>query len=386
MRPKSKDNSIKIFALASFLHDMGSDIVFSVWPVFVTQVLGANMSILGLIDWVGDALVSISQAVSGYLSDRWGKRKIFVWVGYLFGGVARIGYALSPSWQWLIPFRMLDRSGKIRGSPRDAIVSDLSTNADRGRNFGLLRAMDNLGAVFGILISLFFLKYLGYTKLFLFAAIPSFIAVVMLILFTKEAGQEKRIFKGLSFASFDRNLKTYMFLSALFSLGSFSYSFLIVASQRSGIHIESVIGLYLLFTLVASIFSYPFGKLSDSIGRKKILYLSFLCWGLTTLLFIIWNTYLGLILAFILYGLHRAALEPVQKTMVAEFSEKTVVASTLGAFQMVIGLCALPASILAGILWDTISPQAPFYLSLFLTAIAGILLTRVRETKKSSSP
>ena len=177
-----------------------------------------------------------------------------------------------------------------------------------------------------------------------------------------------------------------MFLSALFSLGSFSYSFLIVASQRSGIHIESVIGLYLLFTLVASIFSYPFGKLSDSIGRKKILYLSFLCWGLTTLLFIIWNTYLGLILAFILYGLHRAALEPVQKTMVAEFSEKTVVASTLGAFQMVIGLCALPASILAGILWDTISPQAPFYLSLFLTAIAGILLTRVRETKKSSSP
>ena len=195
MRPKSKDNSIKIFALASFLHDMGSDIVFSVWPVFVTQVLGANMSILGLIDGVGDALVSISQAVSGYLSDRWGKRKIFVWVGYLFGGVARIGYALSPSWQWLIPFRMLDRSGKIRGSPRDAIVSDLSTNADRGRNFGLLRAMDNLGAVFGILISLFFLKYLGYTKLFLFAAIPSFIAVVMLILFTKEAGQEKRIFK-----------------------------------------------------------------------------------------------------------------------------------------------------------------------------------------------
>lgn len=382
MKPKSTNNPIKIFALASFLHDMGSDIVFSVWPVFVTQVLGANMSILGLIDGVGDALVSISQAVSGYLSDKLGKRKIFVWLGYLFGGIARIGYALSPSWQWLIPFRILDRSGKIRGSPRDAIVSDLSTNANRGRNFGLLRAMDNLGAVFGILISLFFLRYLGYTKLFLFAAIPSLIAVVMLILFTKEAGQEKRIFKGLSFASFDRNLKIYTFLSALFSLGSFSYSFLIVASQRSGIHIESVIGLYLLFTLVASIFSYPFGKLSDSIGRKKILSLSFVCWGLTALIFIIWNTSLGLIFAFILYGLHRAALEPVQKTMVAEFSNKTAVATTLGAFQMVIGLCALPASFLAGILWDVVSPQAPFYLSLFLTVLATILLSRVRETKK----
>src|SRR3989344_605705 len=121
MKEKGNNRVIGVLSLASFLHDVGSDMVFSVWPLFVTQVLGANMAVLGLIDGVGDAVVSLSGAAGGYLSDKLRKRKIFVWTGYLFGGIARIGYALSPSWQWLIPFRLLDRSGKIRSAPRDAI-------------------------------------------------------------------------------------------------------------------------------------------------------------------------------------------------------------------------------------------------------------------------
>lgn len=174
MRDKSSNSKVKIFAIASFLHDMGSDIVFSIWPIYLTQVMGVNMAILGLIDGLGEAIVSISQAVSGYISDRIRKRKLFVWLGYLFGGVARIGYSIAPTWGWLIPFRVLDRSGKIRGSPRDAIISDLSAKENRGRNFGLLRAMDNLGAVVGILIAIVFLGAVGYKSLFLFAALPSF--------------------------------------------------------------------------------------------------------------------------------------------------------------------------------------------------------------------
>src|SRR3989344_5468698 len=162
MNRKTVDKKVKVFALASFLHDLGSDIVFSVWPIYVTQILGANMAIVGLIDGIGEALVSISQAVSGYISDRIRKRKLFVWLGYLFGGVARIGYAFAPVWQWLIPFRVLDRSGKIRGTPRDAIISDISTRQNRGKNFGILRMMDNLGAVAGILISIFFLEKVGF--------------------------------------------------------------------------------------------------------------------------------------------------------------------------------------------------------------------------------
>ena len=142
--------TVGTFSLASFLHDVGADMIFSVWPLFLTTVLGANMSMVCLIDGLGDAVVSFSQAFSGYLSDRLKKRKVFVWMGYLFGAIARVGYTLAPTWGWVIPFRILDRSGKIRGAPRDAIISDLSTRENRGTHFGVLRAMDNAGAVVGM--------------------------------------------------------------------------------------------------------------------------------------------------------------------------------------------------------------------------------------------
>jgi len=135
---KESRKVITIFSLASFLNDFGSDMIYPIWPLFVTSFLGANMAVLGFIDGLGDAIVSISQAVSGYLSDRVKKRKIFIWTGYLFGSMSRIGYALSTMWQYLVPFRILDRSGKIRGAPRDAIVADVSTKENRGKNLGYL--------------------------------------------------------------------------------------------------------------------------------------------------------------------------------------------------------------------------------------------------------
>jgi MFS family permease len=135
---KSK-KTVRIFAAASFLNDMGSDIIYPIWPLFVTEVLKANMAVLGFLDGLGEALVSLSQAASGYISDRIRRRKIFIWTGYLCGSVSRIGYALSGSWPHLIPFRILDRGGKIRSAPRDALIADVTTEANRGRIFGFLR-------------------------------------------------------------------------------------------------------------------------------------------------------------------------------------------------------------------------------------------------------
>src|SRR3989339_1181559 len=155
--PESK-KTVATFSIASFLNDMGSDMIYPIWPIFLTSVLGADMTILGLIDGIGDAIVSISQAVSGYWSDRLKKRKVFVWIGYICGGISRLGYALATTWQFIIPFRILDRAGKMRGAPRDAIISDISTQENRGRNFGILRTFDNLGAVAGILITVFLFK------------------------------------------------------------------------------------------------------------------------------------------------------------------------------------------------------------------------------------
>lgn len=378
MNQQSK-KEIKILGLASFLNDLGSDIIYPVWPLFVRS-LGANMSVLGFLDGLGDALVSISQAVSGYISDKIQKRKIFVWLGYLFGSLSRIGYSISKIWQHLIPFRILDRTGKIRSAPRDAIVADLSTNEDRGKNFGFLRAMDNLGAVFGILLCIFLVNVLGFKKLFLFASIPSLIGAILILVFIKEEKRDSiKIFKGISFKSFSQKFKSFLFLSAIFSLGAFSYSFLLIFAKEFGFKTGFVPVLYLVFTLVASLSSFPFGKLSDKIGRKLVLEISFLFWAIVCFLFLIFKNYWAIILAFFFYGLHKGAIEPSRRAFVSKLVPVEIRASALGGFQMVNGLFALPASFLAGIFWDKISISAPFYFSLTLTLISLILLIKLKS-------
>ncbi len=374
--------TLKIFGWASFLNDFGSDIIFPLWPLFLTSVLGANMEVLGFIDGLGNAVVSVSQAVSGYLADKIGKRKIFIWLGYLFAGLSRIGYALSSTWQYIIPFRILDRAGKMRGAPRDAIIADISTDQDRGGNFGYLRMMDNLGAVCGVIFTIISFKYFGYQKLFLIAAIPSLVGAFLVFCSIKEhSGAGKKIFKGITFKDFHRDLKLYILLSTIFALASFSYSFFLIYARQCGFSIVAIPVLYLTYNVVASLVSLPFGKLADKINRKPVLILSFLFWLLTCVVFICFHNPAAIIIAFLLYGLHLGAIEPVQRALVSELAVSQLRASTLGSFQMVTGLAALPASLIAGILWSRISVIAPFYFSAFLTVLAIVMMLFVKENR-----
>lgn len=188
---KNSKKTLWVLSIASFLNDVGSDMIAPIWPIFVTGVLGANMAVLGLIDGIGETVVSLSQAFSGYLSDKFKKRKLFIWIGYLFAAISRVGYAFSSTWAHIIPFKMLDQSGKIRGAPRDAVIADLSHDSNRGKNFGILETFDNAGAVCGILLSLLLLPLVGYRSLFLIAALPSLIAVILvyIVLTEKKAVQ-----------------------------------------------------------------------------------------------------------------------------------------------------------------------------------------------------
>lgn len=372
--------TIRLFALAAFLNDLGSDIIYPIWPLFVTTVLKANMVALGFLDGLGEALVSLSQAGSGYISDRLRKRKLFIWTGYLFGSLSRLGYSLSAAWPHLIPFRIMDRVGKIRSAPRDAVVADISKDESRGKNFGLLRTMDNLGAVAGVLLCIVLIDLIGYRMLFALAALPSLAAALLIFFsFHDKKIDRTKLFKGLSFKDLDKNFRLFLCLSALFSLGTFSYSFLLLYASEFGFKSTVIPVLYLLYTASASLFSFPLGRLSDKIGRKPLLILSFLLWGIVCLCFITCRSRLVIALAFILFGAHKGALDPVQKTLVSELSPCDLRASCLGGFQMVIGLCALPASFIAGILWEGAGLYYPLYLSLSLTAIATGLLFFVKK-------
>jgi MFS family permease len=383
--PAETKKTIRTFAAASFLNDLGSDIISPVWPMFVTQVLRANMSALGFLDGLGEALVSLSQAASGYVSDRIRKRKIFVWTGYLCGAASRLGYATASVWQHLIPFKILDRMGKMRGAPRDAMVADLSTDQNRGRHFGLLRAMDNLGAVFGITISILLLNIVGLRHIFALAAIPSVIgSAFILIRIKEEKPAERKIFKGMSFRHIDRNLRLYFGLNAVFALGAFTYSFLLVYAKTVGFKVGFVPVLYLIFTAAAALLSLPFGRLSDRIGRKAVLFISFGFWAAVCLGVIAIRGMVLVPVIFVLYGVHKAALEPVQRTMVAELCPPQYRASVIGGFQMVIGLCALPASVVAGWLWDKVGQNTPFVVSIGLTAAAALGLFFVKEKRDAA--
>ena len=376
--------TIGALGFASFFNDLGAGMIHPVWPLFLTGVLGANMSVLGFIDGLGEALVSISQAASGYLSDRLGKRKVFVWLGYAVPILSRTGYALSTTWQQIIPFKILDRAGKIRGAPRDAIIADLSSRMNRGTHFGYRKMMDNLGALGGILICILLFHLTGYRILFLIAALPSVIATILIVLCISESKPERRIHAGLRLSDIEGDFRRFLILSSLFALGSFSYSFLLIFAKELGFGITSIPALYLIFTAAASLTSLPLGRLSDRIGRRPLLMFSFLLWGLVCLLFITTRSHYALILGFILYGCHKGALDTVQTTFASELCPVAFRASSLGSLRMIVGLCALPASFIAGLLWDRINLYAPFYLSLMLTVFSMVLLLFVKDRKSGN--
>lgn len=381
MKRKNITRESWIFGWASLLNDFGAEMIYSIWPLFVTTVLKANMTVLGLIDGLGDAVVSISQGISGYISDRIRKRKVFVWLGYIFGSLSRIGYAFSTAWQHLVPLRILDRAGKIRAAPRDAIIADSTAHNHRGENFGVVRAMDNIGAVIGIVASMALLGILGYRKLFLLASAPSLAGAFLVFKLIKERKPSSRIYPGMKLADLNKNFRLFLLLSCLFSLGSFSYSFLLIFAKNAGIPPAAIPALYLLFVAIASASSIPFGRLADVSGRKPVLILSMALWALLCATLILSPGIGSLVFAFILFGLHKGSLDPVRNVFVAELAPKRFRASVLGGYQMMIGIFALPSSVIAGILWDRSGAMVPFLFSFLLTLIAIGILFFVKEKR-----
>lgn len=390
---------ITTFGSASFLNDMGSDIVFSIWPVFVALIAPPGLAplILGLVDGIGDFVVNISKGFSGFISDKMQKRKVFIWSGYTMGASSRLIYAFTPIWQWLVPAKILDRAGKLRGAPRDAIVADVSSHETRGKNFGILRALDNTGATLGVLITIAFVTFvvpwltlvLGYDLLtslrllFIFATIPTIIGALLVLFriadYRRELG--KPVFR---ISGINRSLAIFIMLSIIFALASFSWSLVtLYAGAFLVIPISPYLGVpvaYLIFTLTAALTSAPLGELGDRIGRRPMILIGFIFFGTMCAIFLFVPNFWTVLFALIFYGVSIGATVPMQSSLVSELSPIEVRASMLGLYQMLIGIALLPASLIAGYLWVLLGPSFTFGLALILTLIAALLLPFVHES------
>ena len=262
--------------------------IYPLVPIFLTSVLAAPVAIVGLIEGFAESIASLLKVISGWLSDKWQKRKPLVVFGYSLSAISKILLGLASSWPFVLVARFIDRFGKgTRTSARDALITESSESTGRGRAFGFHRTFDTLGAVLGPLIALLAIHFLDnkFRLIFLLAFIPAFIGVLLLVFFVKERKKETDSYSStgktppafhFNWHDFNPSFKIFLLISLIFSLGNSSDAFLILRAQNLGLSLTLVVLVYVLFNLTYSLLSTPAGIISDKIGPKKVLLAGFL--------------------------------------------------------------------------------------------------------------
>lgn len=377
----SKNGSKNIFLLgsSSLFNDIGSEAITPLIP-FYTLALGGTGIAVGLISGLREGLASFFNLIGGWLSDRIGKRKSIVFFGYLFSTIMRFLISLANSWQMIVSFVSLERFGKLRDAPRDVIITHSTKR--RGRGFGVQEMMDRAGAIGGTLlvIFLFWKLQLGMETIILIAAIISALSLIPLF-FVKDKKTKvirKNLFRGIK--ELNPKLKYFIFVASVFTLGNFGlYLFLLLRAQQISGSIVIPLVIYAIFNLVYAGFSIPFGKLSDRIGRKKVLLGGYILFFLVSLSFIFINNIFYLGVLFAIYGLVYAITQPNQRAMVSDLSGE-MKGTALGFYSSVVGVVNIFGGLIAGILWD-ISYSTMFIYTSIIAAISIFLITFVRKNK-----
>lgn len=376
--------NVFIFSLVSLLNDIAGETTRRLIPLFLLNILGVKTTIIGFIEGIGEATPHLVEPVSGYFSDKIGRRKIFVVFGQLLRTLM-VFLVFSVSWPQVLLIRFLDRSGKgISDGPRDALVSKSSLDCNRGRSFGLGRAMDNLGATIGVVLVLFLLLLLGSPKVFnrqifqllvLAIVVPSLIFAFLLLIFAISEKKDKKEKSHLT-DHLGKEFYSFLFLSFLFSLGSFSDGFLILKAQETGISLLSIFGLLALLTLTSTLVALPAGSFSDHHERKKVLVFGWFIFALSYFGFGSIDTPAFLVPFFVIYGIYYGMTQGVAKAIVSDLVPQLHQGLAFGLYNMTVGLALFPASLMAGFLWQRFSSTTAFYFGGTLAVLAafGLLL------------
>ena len=371
-----KSKNVFRLGLTSFFTDVSSEMIFPILPLFLVNVLGAPMALVGVIEGIAEGTASIMKTLFGWISDKVRKRKIFVAAGYSFSSVTKPFLALATVWPHVLIVRFLDRFGKgIRTSPRDALIAESVKKKKRGKYFGMHRAMDTSGAIIGVLIAFFILsKYVeNYRLVFWLSFIPAVISVLIIIFFVKEAKQIKKKFH-IKFNGFNRNFKFLIAASTIFSLGSLSYAFFILRAQELGVLVALIPLIYLVYNVVYAFFALPFGRLSDKIGRKNVLMIGYFVFGVMSLSFAFISDSLFAWFLFGIYGLSVAITETIGRTFISDLVQSNKRATALGVYHTFVGLAIFPANFIGGYLWSAFNSSATFIYAAVMAFIALILL------------
>lgn len=391
---KGIKKNVFVLGLVSFFTDISSEMLYPIIPIFLKTVLGAPMSIVGLIEGIAESTASILKVLSGWLSDRSGKRKPYVIYGYSLSTISKPLLAFAATWHFVLLARFLDRFGKgLRSSARDALIADSTEAGFRGKAFGFHQALDTLGAVIGPLLALLFLYLLDgkYTTMFLIAFIPALISVILLFFFVYEKkGEKKESFK-FDLTDFSHEFKIFLLITLVFALGNSSNAFLILRAQNvfevsggipsiistvfGSIAVTAIVVLtYVVYNITYSLSSMPAGMLSDRIGRRNVMVGGFLIFSLVYLGFALANEGYQIWILFAVYGFYMAMTEGVGKAFIMDMVSSEKRGTAIGLYYTATGLLALVSSIIAGLLWDKIGVSAPFLFGSAAAILAAVMM------------
>ncbi len=369
--------NIMFTGLTSFLTDTSVKMIYSVMPMFLMSI-GASKASLGLIEGVAESTASLVKAFSGFWSDRIGKNKPFMLVGYAISAVILPLYAFVISPMQVLVLRFAERFGKgIRTAPRDSLIAASVINNETGRSFGMQKAMDNSGAIAGPLLAFALLSFFpeNFRLVFILAGIPAIVGIFVIVFGIREVRKKKtELIQKFRVRDFSKRYYLFLGIIFIFTLGNSTDALLLVKANEAGIKVAFIPLVYLITNTVAVIAAIPLGSLSDRIGKEKLLMAGFLIYALVYFWFGRTSDTVVITALFALYGLYSAATDGIQKAFVTDIIDNNKKGTGLGIYNAMLGITLLPASIIAGVMYDRAGPAVPFYFGASMAFLAFLLM------------
>ncbi|WP_148686783.1 MFS transporter [Candidatus Nitrosocosmicus hydrocola] len=382
-KPKGLRN-VLMLGLVSFFTDFSTEMILGVLPTFIVNNLGASRAILGAIEGSSELTSYAFRMISGSLSDKFRKRKIFILIGYGLSTVSKPFFAFASGWLDAFIVRAVDRVGKgVRTAPRDALIADSVSESISGKAFGIHRTIDQLGAIVGPLVAFAILQTMDIQAVFLISLIPGAIAVIILIFLVKEVAIKKlssstTIFRNIGdLVKANKPFVILTIITGVFSLGAFNFSFILLRASELGVDQSFIPIVYAVINIAHTVIGIPAGILADKIGKEKVLLISYVIFATSSILMVVSinNVAFAYILATI-FGLYVGISETVQRAIIPKYVSTELRGTAYGLYSLVIGVCFFASNITFGFIWDNynIHMAVVYSVTLSICAIIGMLV------------